>query len=86
MRVRQKRNKIFDKNGSEILKDFGDKTNAIYQRNTGNPDAEQHDFKQFLLQYFWINQKSNSRNLTAPSSDFLPILARRIYDRSFTEV
>lgn len=75
-------NKIFDKNGNEILKDFGDKTNAIYQRNTGNPYAECHDFKQFLLQFFWINQK----NLTASSSDFLPILARHIYNRSFTEV
>jgi hypothetical protein len=79
-------NKIFDKNGNESLKDFGDKTNAIYQRNTGNPDAESHDFKQFLLQFFWINQKANLKNLTSSSSDFLTTLARHIYNRSFTEV
>ncbi|MBE0470784.1 MAG: hypothetical protein IBX55_14910 [Methyloprofundus sp.] len=79
-------NKICDKSGNEILKDFGDKINAIYRRNTGNHGAESHDFKQFLLQYFWINQKSNSRNLTVSSNDFLPTLARHIYKSSFPEV
>jgi hypothetical protein len=63
---------------------FGNKINAIYKQNTGNPDAELHDFKKFLLQYFWINQKFNSRNLTSPSNDFLPTLARHIYNRSFS--
>ncbi|MDP3878315.1 MAG: hypothetical protein Q8Q50_15165 [Methylobacter sp.] len=63
---------------------FGNKINAIYKQNTGNTDAELHDFKKFLLQYFWINQKFNSRNLTSPSNDFLPTLARHIYNRSFS--
>lgn len=63
---------------------FGEKINAIYRRNTGNPDAEAHDFKGFLQQYFWVNQKSDTRNLTATSDDFLPTLARHIYHRSFS--
>jgi CheY-like chemotaxis protein len=63
---------------------FGEKINAIYRRNTGNPDAEAHDFKGFLQQYFWVNQKSDIRNLTATSDDFLPALARHIYSRSFS--
>lgn len=58
---------------------FGNKINAIYRQNTGNPDAEAHDFKDFLLQYFWVNQKSDLRGLTATSDDFLPTLARHIY-------
>ncbi len=63
---------------------FGEKINAIYRRNTGNPDAEEHDFKGFLQQYFWVNQKLDIRNLTATSDDFLPTLARHIYHRSFS--
>lgn len=63
---------------------FGEKINAIYRRNTGNPDAEEHDFKGFLLQYFWVNQKSYLRNLTHTSDDFLPTLARHIYNQSFS--
>lgn len=62
---------------------FGKKINAIYRQNTGNPDAEAHDFKRFLLQYFWVNQKSDLRSLTANSDDFLPTLARHIYNDSF---
>jgi CheY-like chemotaxis protein len=73
----------FDKNGKEILKDFGEKINAIYRQNTGNPDAETHDYQKFLLHYFWVNQKSDLRNLTANSDDFLPTLARHIYSLSF---
>jgi hypothetical protein len=62
---------------------FGEKINAIYRRNTGNPDAEEHDFKRFLLQYFWVNQKTDLRSLTANSDEFLPTLARHIYSLSF---
>ncbi|WP_131655635.1 hypothetical protein [Methylocucumis oryzae] len=62
---------------------FGEKINAIYRQNTGNPDAEPHDYQKFLLHYFWVNQKSDLRNLTATSEDFLPTLARHIYNRSF---
>jgi len=62
---------------------FGNKINAIYRQNTGNPDAEEHEFKDFLLQYFWVNQKSYLRCLTATSDDFLPTLARHIYHLSF---
>jgi hypothetical protein len=76
---------IKDKNGKEILKDFGDKVNDIYRRNTGQHSAENHDYKGFLLQYFWVNQKSYLSNLTASSDDFLPTLARHIYSRSFSE-
>jgi hypothetical protein len=63
---------------------FGKKINTIYRQNTGNPDAEAHNFKSLLLQYFWVNQKSYLRNLTANSDDFLPTLARYIYSRSFS--
>lgn len=65
---------------------FGEKINAIYRRNTGNPDPEEHDFKRFLLQYFWVNQKQEAdlRKLTASSNDFLPTLARHIYKPSFS--
>jgi hypothetical protein len=62
---------------------FKDKANEIYRYNTGQNDVEEHDFKRFLLQYFWVNQKSDLRNLTATSDDFLPTLARHIYSRSF---
>ncbi len=64
---------------------FGKKINAIYRQNTGNPDAETHDFKSFLLHYFWINQKPDLRSLTANSDDFLPTLARHIYNHSFRQ-
>jgi CheY-like chemotaxis protein len=74
-------NKIFDRNGKEKMKHFGDKINAIHQKNTGKP--KQHDFNSFLLQYFWVNQKSSLDNLTANSDDFLPALARHIYNCSF---
>jgi|GEM_PF-1389821 len=62
---------------------FGEKINAIHIRNTGNSDAEPHDYQKFLLHYFWVNQKSDLRNLTAASDDFLPTLARHIYNHSF---
>lgn len=74
-------NKILDRNGKEKMKYFGDKINAIHQKNTGKP--KQHDFNSFLLQYFWVNQKSSLDNLTANSDDFLPTLARHIYNCSF---
>ncbi|WP_432744557.1 hypothetical protein ABXJ76_04580 [Methylobacter sp. G7] len=64
---------------------FGSKVNSIYRQNTGNPDAEDHDFKGFLLQYFWVNQKPDLRSLTVASNDFLPTLARHIYSRSFLQ-
>jgi hypothetical protein len=63
---------------------FGKNINTIYRQNTGNPDAEEHNFKSFLLQYFWVNQKSELRKLSATSDDFLPTLARYIYGRSFS--
>jgi len=62
---------------------FGKKINDIHRQNTGNPDAEPLNYKQFLLQFFWVNQKRDLRNLTAPSDDFLPALARHIYKYSF---
>lgn len=74
-------NRILDKNGKEKMKNFGDKINAIHQKNTGN--VKQHDFQDFLLQYFWVNQKSKLDNLMVNSDDFLPTLARHIYSRSF---
>jgi CheY-like chemotaxis protein len=75
---------MFDKNGKEILKNFGEKINAIYRQNTGNPYADEHNYKGFLLQYFWVNQKYSLRNLTATSDEFLPTLARHIYNDSFS--
>ena len=63
---------------------FGKNINTIYRQNTGNPDAEEHNFKSFLLQYFWVNQKSELRKLSATSDYFLPTLARYIYGRSFS--
>jgi hypothetical protein len=63
---------------------FGKNINTIYRQNTGNPDAEEHNFKSFLLQYFWVNQKSELRKLSATLDDFLPTLARYIYGRSFS--
>jgi hypothetical protein len=49
-----------------------------------NPSTEKHDFKGFLLQYFWVNQKSDLRNLTLTPDNFLPTLARHIYKDSFS--
>jgi CheY-like chemotaxis protein len=81
----KKGNKRLDRYGNEKNKDFGDKINAIYQRSTGNPYAENYDFKKFLLQYFWVNQshKDDLEKLTAFSDEFLPTLARHIYSHSF---
>jgi hypothetical protein len=62
---------------------FGGKINTIYRRCTGNPDAEKHDFKKFLFQDFWANQKPNLSKLITRSVDFLPTLARHIYRCSF---
>ena len=62
---------------------FGEKINCIYRQNTGNPYAEDHDFQTFLFQYFWVNQKKFVSKLTGPSDDFLPVLARHIYQLSF---
>lgn len=66
-------------------KHFGEKINEIYRRITGNPDAEKYDFKQSLLQYFWVNQKQeeNLKIMQANSDDLLPTLARHIYNDSF---
>jgi len=79
-----------DKDGNDKLyrdkkvpKDFGGKVNDIYRQNSGNPTADKHDFKELLFQTFWVNQKDNLSNLTAPSDDFLPTLARHIYSHSF---
>ncbi|MEI6267600.1 MAG: hypothetical protein WCP01_01875 [Methylococcaceae bacterium] len=68
------------------LNEFRKKINEIYKYNTGQIDAEEHDFKNFLLQYFWVNQNSESkvRKLSATSDDFLPTLARHIYKDSFS--
>ncbi|MCQ8104322.1 response regulator [Methylomonas sp. SURF-2] len=70
-------------NKTKRLKYFNDKINEIYRYNTGQSDAEDHNYKRFLLQYFWVNQKSDLINLTANSYDFLPTLARHIYNDSF---
>jgi hypothetical protein len=66
---------------------LGKKINEIYRRNTGNPDAEDHDYKKLLMQYFWVNQKqeANLRKLVANSDDFLPTLARHVYSISFPD-
>ncbi|MDO9162594.1 MAG: hypothetical protein Q8N35_15595 [Methylococcaceae bacterium] len=75
-------NRILDKYDKEKMKDFGNKINAIHQKNTGN--VKQHDFQDLLRQYFWVNQKPNLDNLMANSDDFLPTLARHIYSLSFS--
>ena len=77
--------KYSDKAKQEVEKHFGEKINDIYRRATGNPDAERYAFQQFLLQYFWINQKQQVRRLVANSDEFLPTLARHIYKSSFPE-
>ena len=66
------------------LKSFKDKVNEVYRYNTGQKDVEEHDYKGFLFQYFWINQKSYLKNLTVSPNEFLPTLARHIYTRSFS--
>ena len=75
---------IKDKNGSprSRQKFFSEKINDIYKNNTGKP--KQHDYQDFLFQYFFVNQEKYQSNLTANSNDFLPTLARHIYSRSFT--
>jgi len=63
---------------------FGNQISRLHRQNIGNPDAEEHDFKCFLFQYFWVNQRAYLRNLTLDSNEFLPMLARSIYSSSFT--
>jgi len=63
---------------------FSQQLNMLYRDSTGNPDAEAHDFKLFLLQYFWINQKKYIIKLISNSEGFLPRLSRHIYKRSFS--
>lgn len=75
--------KYSDKAKTEVEKHFGEKINDIYRRDTGNPDAEPYDFKQLLFQYFWVNQKQDIKKLVASSDDFLPTLARHIYNPTF---
>ena len=60
---------------------FSEKINDIYKNNTGK--SKQHDYQDFLFQYFFVNQQDYQSNLTANSDDFLPTLARHIYSRSF---
>ncbi len=89
--------KLLEKNINEIMvalktpdynenQNFGEKINSIYRQNTGNPDAEQHNFQNFLLQYFWVNQSKYLHRLNSQSGDFLPVLARHIYKSSFPKV
>ena len=66
------------------LKLFKDKVNEVYRYNTGQKDAEEHDYKGFLFQYFWINQKSYLGKLTVSLNEFLPTLADHIYTLSFS--
>lgn len=63
-------------------KQFGTKINDIHNDNTGS--IAKYDYKQFIFQYFWVNQKHSSENLTSNSDDFLPTLARHIYGHSFS--
>lgn len=74
---------IKDKNGGNKTrgKYFSEKINDIHKNNTGK--SKQHDYQDFLFQYFWVNQQDSQSNLTANSDDFLPTLARHIYNRSF---
>lgn len=69
--------------GNPKKKFFNQKVNDIYIFKTGKLNTGEINFKQFLLQYFWINQKNNFKDLTSSSSDFLPVLARHIYKSSF---
>jgi len=63
-------------------KNFGAKVNDIHNDNTGS--IAKYDYKQFIFQYFWVNQKHSSEKLTSNSDDFLPTLARHIYKDSFS--
>jgi len=56
-------------NGNKKPKDFRDKINAIYRRNTVKVD-----YQSFLFQYFWVNQEEHISELTANSDNFLPTL------------
>ncbi|MEQ1638322.1 MAG: hypothetical protein ABL903_16705 [Methylococcales bacterium] len=79
----------FDKNKEEKTKklnNFKEKINEVYRYNTGQSDVEDHNYKGFLLQYFWVNQKTDLRSLTVNSDEFLHTLARHIYRASFSEV
>jgi hypothetical protein len=64
-------------------KHFGIKINTIYQHHTGNPDAEEYDFKKLLFQYFWINQRKYLMNLLSKSDEFMPVLARHVFSIGF---
>ena len=65
---------------------FGLKINYLYRRNTGNPDAEEHNYKKLLMQYFWDNQRSGLTSLISTESNvFLPALARHLYKPSFSD-
>ncbi len=64
---------------------FDKNINTLYRQNTGNPDAEEHDYQRLLFQYFWVNQKAYVNALISKSNQFLPTLARHIYKRSFLE-
>ena len=77
--------KISCTTGNGKCKHFGQKINDLYRCNTGNPNAESHDFKKLLMQYFWISQKKQNK-LIASSDNFLPTLARHIYQPSFTTI
>lgn len=72
-------------NGNKKPKDFRDKINAIYRRNTVKVD-----YQSFLFQYVWVNQEENrseleeKNKLTANSDYFFPTLARHIYSCSFS--
>ena len=62
---------------------FSQKINDIHQHNTGK--TAKHDYQAFLFQLFWANQQQYLENLTANSDDFLPTLARHIYNRKNLE-
>jgi len=71
--------------GNQKKKFFDQKVNDIYKFKTGKLNKEEFNFKKFLLQYPWINQK-NFIGLTSSSSGFLPVLARHIYKSSFENI
>ncbi len=62
---------------------FSEKINDIYLHNTGK--TKNHDYQAFLFQLFWANQQNYLADLTANSDDFLPTLARHIYNRKNAE-
>jgi CheY-like chemotaxis protein len=72
----------FKDNSGRRRKYFSEKINDIYLKNTGT--TRNHDYQAFLFQLFFVNQQDYLENLTANSDDFLPTLARHIYNRSFS--